>query len=293
MDLTPVPFSMEITLDAGAPRAAWRITVDNRVKDHRLRVTFPAGTASVSSVTSDTAFGVIARPAHREAQEVPGVEVAVDSFPFQSFAANGVDGGAAVYAEGLHEYEVLAEDPPTLAITLLRCVGDLSREDLATRKHGHAGPGLVTPGAQCPGLHAFALSFEPLPTAPGPMQLYAGSAALLAPPRMALADASLNGERRIPETASMVSVDAEVTGLVLSACRKTEGRESLTLRVFNPSAVATTATMGAHLHAGEVFVLNLDSARQQALKVAHGAAVLDVGPFAIQTVELVPARTAP
>jgi alpha-mannosidase len=59
----------------------------------------------------------------------------------------------ALITDGLHEYEVL---PTTneLALTLLRAVGWLSRDDLKTRT-GHAGPALETPGAQVLGQHEF------------------------------------------------------------------------------------------------------------------------------------------
>jgi len=94
-------------------------------------------------------------------------------------------GGAAVYVHGLNEYDVLLGDAARIAVTVLCCVGDLSRDDLATRPHGHAGPGLSNPGAQCPGRHSFLLAFEPAPLA---VELYAGRAAVVAPPRMAVAD---------------------------------------------------------------------------------------------------------
>src|SRR5207245_1035265 len=42
----------------------------------------------------------------------------------------------------------------TLALTLIRSVGWLSRGDLRLR-NGHAGPGLTTPGGQSPGQHRF------------------------------------------------------------------------------------------------------------------------------------------
>ena len=42
----------------------------------------------------------------------------------------------------------------TIAVTLLRCVGWLSRDDLDERR-GPAGPGTATPGAQMPGKWAF------------------------------------------------------------------------------------------------------------------------------------------
>ena len=56
--------------------------------------------------------------------------------------------------DGLHEYEVLPGAPQELALTLLRAVGWLSRDDLTTRT-GHAGPALETPGAQVLGEHRF------------------------------------------------------------------------------------------------------------------------------------------
>jgi hypothetical protein len=43
---------------------------------------------------------------------------------------------------------VLMQGNPQIALTLLRCVGWLSRDDLSTRR-GHAGPYMATPGASC------------------------------------------------------------------------------------------------------------------------------------------------
>ena len=48
----------------------------------------------------------------------------------------------------------------TIALTLLRCVEWLSRDDLSTRR-GHAGPGMHTPGAQMQGRWKFQYSLIP------------------------------------------------------------------------------------------------------------------------------------
>src|SRR4051812_48142674 len=58
-----VPVTIEATLDAGSPRVAVAVTVDNRVSDHRLRLLFPTGAVSVDTARADTAFDVITRPA--------------------------------------------------------------------------------------------------------------------------------------------------------------------------------------------------------------------------------------
>jgi alpha-mannosidase len=89
----------------------------------------------------------------------PGAdEVELPTYPMWSFVDLS-DGGAgvALITHGLHEYEVLPGPPQELALTLLRAVGWLSRDDLVTRR-GHAGPEMETPGAQVPGGHRFRYS---------------------------------------------------------------------------------------------------------------------------------------
>jgi alpha-mannosidase len=61
---------------------------------------------------------------------------------------------------GLAEVEAIEDGQGTsLAVTLLRAVGWLSRSDLALRP-GDAGPPLPTPGAQVPGPHRAELSLR-------------------------------------------------------------------------------------------------------------------------------------
>jgi alpha-mannosidase len=65
---------------------------------------------------------------------------------------------------GLPEVEVLrrADGTSEIALTLLRCVGWLSRDDFSTRK-GHAGPAMETPAAQMLGKWDFEYSIIPHP----------------------------------------------------------------------------------------------------------------------------------
>jgi alpha-mannosidase len=65
----------------------------------------------------------------------------------------------AVLNKGLPEYEakINGDGTITFAITLLRCVEWLSRDDFASRM-SHAGPGLRTPEAQCLGKKSFEIS---------------------------------------------------------------------------------------------------------------------------------------
>jgi mannosylglycerate hydrolase len=289
-EMIPVLVTLEIRLDAGAPRAHWHMSIDNQARDHRLRLVFPSGLPDVAEAVSDTAFATISRPTRREQPATIRTEVPVTSAPMQSFVACADPGGAAVFAGGLNEYEVLLGESARIAITLLRCVGDLSRDDLATRPHGHAGPGLVTPGAQCPGTHVFSLAFEPLVHTPHEVELYEAAGAVIAPPRMAIADAAGEG---LAARAEMLELDASPGGVVLSALKKTEDRDSVIVRTFNPSAAVSSVQVGLRGGVRAAAELNLLEEPQQPLEVSSGATTLDLTGFAMRTVELVPAQVPP
>ncbi|MEN8196999.1 MAG: acyl-CoA dehydrogenase family protein, partial [Pseudomonadota bacterium] len=69
----------------------------------------------------------------------------------------------AVQSLGLNEIAPItaADASVGLAVTLLRAVGWLSRDDLPTRNHKAAGPMIPTPEAQCIGVHKFQLGILP------------------------------------------------------------------------------------------------------------------------------------
>lgn len=284
----PLRVTTVISLDADASRAVWTVRIENRAEDHRLRIAFPAGLNRVVEATADTAFGLISRPARRERPATVRTELPVDASPLLSLVACPEPGGAAVFVRGLNEYEILdAENAPRIAITLLRCVGDLSRDDLATRPHGHAGPGLSTPGAQCPGEHTFTVAFEPLAAAPAPDSLYASAFAVTAPPRMAVADAAGQG---LPTRLEFLSLTPAGGAVVLSALKKTDARDSLCMRIFNPGAepAAVDVTVAGGIREGSVS--NLLEEPLSELRVAGEAVRVDVSAFAVRTMQLIPAR---
>ncbi len=188
VETVSTPVSVVVSLDADSPRVGLRVTVDNQSRDHRLRMLFPVGSDAVTNVRAETAFGVARRPARRPVPAQVRMEVPVSYGPTASFTEAGTDQrGAVVFGEGLMEYEAtLAGDGhgSRLGLTLLRCVGYLSREDLTMRPSGHAGPGLATPGAQCLGHHQFRLGFEPRQGPPSGATLFAKAASFMVPPHV-------------------------------------------------------------------------------------------------------------
>ncbi|MHA1341008.1 MAG: alpha-mannosidase [Promethearchaeota archaeon] len=138
------------------------VDIDNASKDHRLRIMFPSGMKSVDDcIDADGHFYVI----HRSAKIPDQKETKHWAQPpvpthHQNHFVSVFDGNNSfsVLNFGLPEYEAIIEDDKTItfAITLLRCVGWLSRHDLETRS-SNAGPPLSTIGAQCLDTYSFSL----------------------------------------------------------------------------------------------------------------------------------------
>ena len=133
-------------------------TVQNQAKDHRLRVCFPSGIVS-DVASADGHFAVITRPIATPDQPT-WVQPPVPTHHQRVFVdvSDGL-AGLAVFNRGLPEYEIIPQDN-TIAVTLLRCVDLLFRDDLLSRP-GYAWLPAYTPDAQCLGTHHFEYAVAP------------------------------------------------------------------------------------------------------------------------------------
>ena len=165
----PLAIVTRASLLPGVPRVDIVTEVDNSARDHRLRVHFPAPCA-VSAADHDGHFEVVRRPMGVPAFDSTWVEQPRPEGPQRAFTDIS-DGniGLMIANRGLPEVEVLSQIPAgggapdgstEIAVTLLRCVGWLSRDDFPGRQ-GHAGPAIATPGAQMHGRWAFEYSIIP------------------------------------------------------------------------------------------------------------------------------------
>ena len=146
------PVVTRVRLPAESERVEFTTRVANRASDHRLRVRFPCP-GRVETVRAEGHFAVARRAARPVASQSWFEPPHRTSHTLGAVAA----GSLVVLGKGLPEYE--ATQSGELALTLLRCVGWLSRDDLSTRRGG-AGPTLPAPGAQCHGDHVFEYAVE-------------------------------------------------------------------------------------------------------------------------------------
>lgn len=147
-----------VTLTNGVPRVDIHTRVDNRAKDHRLRVHFPAP-FTTDFANHDGHFEIVKRPIglppfDETWSEDPCPETYQSAFTSISDGQNTL----TIANRGLPEVEALRRNQVSarnlvsngdteIALTLLRSVGWLSRDDFTSRRN-HAGPLLETPKAQ-------------------------------------------------------------------------------------------------------------------------------------------------
>ena len=138
-----------VTLVKDVPQAEVQVHFENEALDHRLGVRFKTG-LKVNSARYDGHYDILTRAIDLPKSDSSWRELPRPEVPQRSFVdVSDEEGGLMIANRGLPEVAVVRDEngDAEINLTLLRCVGWLSRDDLWNRV-GHAGPPLLTPDAQ-------------------------------------------------------------------------------------------------------------------------------------------------
>jgi len=209
--------------------------------------------------------------------------------------------GLAILNRGLPSVEV-SEDG-TVALTLLRSVGWLSRDDLWVRRIA-AGPLVPTPGAQCHGKYVYEYAILPhagdwrsvYPVAHNyNAPLYARRAdthagLVLREMNITRDDPSRVTQREWPRGGVLPDIHSflqvEPTALVLSAVYRSG--ESLIVRVYNITREAVTGEIRFGFPVGRVFRVNMAEEYQETLAISEGQVQIEVRSAEVYTLKIMP-----
>ncbi len=280
-ETTTLTISSDVTLTDGNPRVDITTTVHNTAQDHRLQVRFTA------PFTADHVHAAGAYEVVRRAIDVPdagqdAVEAPVREAPQHDFVLLHDGGcGLAIANVGLPEYAAECRgDATTVTVTLLRCVGWLSRDDLTTRRGG-AGPSLPVPEAQLPGTYTFSYSLLPfsdpwLDAVDAAQHAAVALRAVTTPP----------AEGRLPATGQLIAVEGR--GIQLSAVKGAEQGDAIVVRLYNVADQATHGTLRLFRPATRVETVTLDERPLGALHDGAGVTScgLELAPHQIVTLRL-------
>ncbi|HBB1121203.1 TPA: alpha-mannosidase, partial [Escherichia coli] len=235
-----------ITLSHNSRRIDADINLDNQADDHRIRVLIPTP-FNTDVVLADTQFGSLTRPVKDCAmnvwQQEGWKEAPVPVWNMLNYAVlQEGRNGIAVFSEGLREFEVIGEENKTFAITLLRGVGLLGKEDLLLRPGRPSGIKMPVSDSQLRGSFSCRLSLFSYIGTPVTAGVAQQARAWLTPVQcynkipwdaMKLNKAKFN----VPESYSLLKMPP--VGCLISALKKAEDRQELILRLFNPAELTS------------------------------------------------------
>jgi alpha-mannosidase len=264
-------------LVAESPLLRLQIRGMNRGRNHRLRVGIRTDVAA-GAVWADAAFG----PVHRRHLDVPAEDMR-DERPLRTAPLHryvslfAPSAGATLFSDGLAEYE--ATDAGELFVTMLRAVGQLSRNDLPERP-GHAGWPAPTPRAQSIGPFAARLG----------LLLHAGRDAdtidliersaddMLVP----LEGRTLRSALQIPT--DVVGAELEGKGLAFSTLKESEDGEWTVARCVNLLDESVTGCWRFGVPIREARFSRLDETPLDALGTDGATARFVVPPRGVATI---------
>ncbi len=271
-ELVDLPIRCSVALTPGVRRADIETVIVNQARDHRVRAHFGVP-IEIDTFDTEGHWDIISRPLDMPLETDDWVEQPIGTHPQRRWSRLAADGvGLVLGNSGLPEIEALRTlDGSELALTLLRSVGWLSRDDLASRPT-HVGPEVPTPAAQCLGPITCRYCLVPASAAPDDdIALALGHNASL---RAALATAFPGV---LPLQGAFVRL--EPAGLEISAVKAAEDGDGLIVRFWNRNAATVSAHLSFWAVPLSVVRCRLDETTVSALEIGDdGAIIVEAGP---------------
>jgi alpha-mannosidase len=292
----PVEIETDVTLWAGKKQIDFHTRVTNRAKEHRLRCGFSVP-FTTDSCFAETKFDVIERK-HLTREEIlrqkkAGYQqLSLPTAPQDRFVSL-CDGkvGVTFINRGLPEYEAGCKGKKSYYyLTLLRCTGAISYGDLLTRRL-NAGPTIPSPGGQC--LDTYDMFYSLTTHKRDWSRASVGRMAMEHNvPLFTAAYENRFRERKgrtlLPEKGSFLTITPNSSPVIVSAIKKAEERNSVIVRLINPSSRQEKVTVKTGKSFKKVHKVRLDEKRETTLTSKSGDSInLIIKPHKIFTLEIV------
>ena len=256
-----------VTLSDRVARVDFKTVVTNRAENHRLRALFTSDVVT-KSVYAEGQFDVV----RRDITPSPMWQNPCNAQRAQAFVTleSDVDTDALMVANrGLCEYEVLRDGHNTLAITLLRAIGEI----------GDWGV-FPTPLGQKKG--TWTLEYAMIPYSVENRDDAYREGYTFAYPAAAAIGTTIH-EGKLPATADYVRFDNEQVRM--TAFKKAEERDSAILRLFNTTTNTAYLTLDVAAFK-QAWLTNLAEIRECELAIVDGKIALEIPAKKILTIEL-------
>ena len=266
IDGTLYPIKSRIVLTEGIDRLDIKTNFENKCKNHRIRALFPSHLQADYSLSSGQ-FDITKR------NLIPGArwenpENCHRTHEF--FAAEDGEHGLLIAAKGLCEYEVMRDEDRTMALTLLRAIGQI----------GDWG-WFPTPGGQCLGKHTVEYSVVPYACEFKNAAYRTGRS--FSQPAFYTEQLS---EKRGSAPVEFTAVRADSARCEISAFKPAENGSGTVLRIFNPTDTDETVNIYTDNAVTAAYLARTDEKRISDNLLKDGVIKLTAAAKKIITIEL-------
>ncbi|RKX46298.1 MAG: alpha-mannosidase [Verrucomicrobia bacterium] len=266
-----------ITLNKGCPHVKIKTSINNPAKDHRVRLMIPS---DIQTEFSDAAghFTVDRRGIVHE-KDADGTFYPEMALRPQSVFASVNDGenGLAILNNCLTEFQLLDDEHRTLALTLFRATRN---RICAESRVSSEFPEKL--GSQMLQTLEFEYAIYPHQGDWVEGNVFAEADKLNAKPVAVQISRNVNGD--LPPVASHYAIDNDA--LVLSAIKRAEDRDSMIIRLYNPTDEAQEGSIRFGLPVSKAWKNNLIEVRGEEIPVVNGVIALLVPKGKIITIEV-------
>ena len=266
-----------ITLKRDARRVDIRTTVENNVRNHRLRVGFATGIATQSACSSGH-FTVDERPvvSTRDADGAYWNEM--QTLPMQDFV-DVSDGkhGLSLLSNGIAEYEACEDEKRTVLLTLFRAMNNMivTGWECVNRYSAQQGSQLLR-------TMEFEYAVYPHSGDWAEGNAYFEAKSLTCPPAAYQTMGARGG--KLPRQYSFFSIEDK--NLILSALKKADEGEGYVLRVYNPTNRPIRSGIRFEKPPVRVFTAGMRETRREAVDFDPDRIMIEVAAQKIVTLML-------
>ncbi|MCP4611238.1 MAG: hypothetical protein GY845_21215 [Planctomycetes bacterium] len=270
-----MPIESTFTLRKGQRWLEVMTKLENQAKQHRVRICFPTDVKAAVSA-AEAAFDVIERPIDRPPGSLyygkPNPQYPMHRFVDISDGKRGL----AIINDGIREFEAVDDDRRTLCITLLRCFTAMQSPVI---DQWDVYPWMEL--AQSPGTHQWRYAIMPHAGNWEEGDLYREAEKFNLPLETAQAG---RGGCDLPKQISFIEIESKE--IVLSALKKCEHRDTLVLRLFNPTLKDIGTNIKFFRPVKEAWLTNMNEERREKLPVNDNITSIQFGHKKIVTCEV-------
>ena len=280
-----LPITVTLFLGRTSRHLDAEIHIDNRARQHRLRVLFPTYFTEAETSRGGQPFDVVSRPIYEESNIDGLAEQPWPTHPMQDICDVAGDGaGLSVAAEGIYEYECIDIPSRPLALTLLRCNNYIYQEWTTLRPEAAENIGEITyrlalfpHDGDWKSVYGDAISYLTAPVF-----------TLNRQPEESVMTDYVHASRSLPDAGSMLAISGD--NLMITAVKQGYNGKSLIVRLLNYGSEESLGRLTLTYpdrHIAQVYKTDLDENRTGDIANVGNSVVFALRPAGLATFEIV------